>query len=94
MFKHKHTMTIKTITITEEAYGCIKSLKNDNESFSELFKRLGKRQMKVKDIVGALGHSEEEARAFQERVKSIREQMGRDMEERIQDVHNRFKRTH
>lgn len=43
MFKHKHTMSTKTITITEEAYRDIKSLKHGDESFSELFKRLKKK---------------------------------------------------
>ncbi len=42
MFKHKHDMALKTLTITREAYDEINSLKKNNESFSELFKRLKK----------------------------------------------------
>lgn len=42
MFKHKHDMALKTLTITKEAYNEINSLKKNNESFSELFKRIKK----------------------------------------------------
>ena len=42
MFKHEHDMALKTLTITKEAYNEINSLKKNNESFSELFKRLKK----------------------------------------------------
>ncbi|MBI5393281.1 antitoxin VapB family protein [Candidatus Woesearchaeota archaeon] len=35
-------MALKTLTITKEAYNEINSLKKNNESFSELFKRIKK----------------------------------------------------
>lgn len=42
MFKHKHIMTSKTITVREEAYIALKSLKLKDESFSETILRISK----------------------------------------------------
>ena len=36
MFKHKHTMAVKTITITEEAYEALRRIKERDRSFSEV----------------------------------------------------------
>src|SRR3989338_5981664 len=36
MFKHKHTMVVKTITITEEAYEALRRIKERDRSFSEV----------------------------------------------------------
>ena len=79
-------MKVKTITITEEAYALIKRLKSENESFSELFKRLGSRQATVKDVLGALKHTPEEAKAFAEMVKGIRRELNKDFKRRLKNV--------
>lgn len=93
MCTHKHTcMVTKTITITESAYTAINRLKHDGESFSELFLRLSSKPLLVKDIVGILQHTPEEAREFSERVKKIHEELGKGWEERIADVRARLKR--
>lgn len=86
-------MGFKTITVTDEAYNAIKGLKQENESFSELFKRMGTRQLKVKDILRFAKHTPEEAEEFRKRVLAVRKQMNKDMEERIKRVRAGFERT-
>ncbi|MBI4140804.1 antitoxin VapB family protein [Candidatus Woesearchaeota archaeon] len=85
-------MVVKTITVTEDAYDAMHHLKHEGESFSELFLRLSSKPILVKDIVGILQHTPEEARAFAERVKKIHEELGKGWEERIADVRARLKR--
>lgn len=46
-------MTVKTITITEQAYGSLKSLKGEQESFSDIINRLTKRRS-VLEFAGIL----------------------------------------
>lgn len=75
-------MAIKTITVTEDAYSRIKSLKHPEESFSQLFLRLSGEKKRVKDIVGILGYSGEKAAEMQARLKKRREEISRDMEAR------------
>lgn len=87
-------MTTKTITITEDAYKVVKGMKRENESFSDLFKRLGKKQLRVKDIVGCLKQTPEEAEAFRKRVQQIHEELGKGLQKRIEDVRARFQRSH
>ena len=79
-------MAFKTITITEDAYTLIKRLKHGDESFSDLFKRLGSRQATVKDVLGALKHTPEEARAFADRIKEIRKELNKDFTRRLGKV--------
>lgn len=86
-------MVTKTITITEDAYDSIVRLKHEGESFSELFLRLSSKPLLVKDLVGILRHTPEEAREFADRVKKIHEELGKGWEERIADVRARLKRN-
>lgn len=85
-------MTVKTITITEDAYETIRRLKIDDESFSNLFKRLGERYATFKDIRGVMKHTPDEAKEFAERAKKIREKLGKSMKERVENVRSRYKR--
>ena len=87
-------MVIKTITVTEDAYQTMKRLKGEHESFSELFRRLGNQQLKVRDIAGALKHSPAEAAAFRKRVQEAHAALGKGLQQRVDDVRTRFKRTH
>lgn len=44
-------MAHKTITISEEAYELLKSLKRDNESFTEVIKRIVNQRKRKRDLV-------------------------------------------
>ncbi len=85
-------MVVKTITITEDAYDTIKGMKKPDESFSELFLRIGKKPLTIKDIAGILKHTPEEAAEFRKRFWEYRKSLGEGMEKRIEDVRTRFKR--
>ena len=69
---------VKTITITEEAYERVKAQKMPDESFSELFTRRFPRQLKLRDIMGALssGNTEldtKEAQEWRDRIKKMKD---------------------
>ena len=85
-------MAVKTITITEEAYGIVRSLKSDDESFSELFKRIGRRKTTVGDLAGCLNHSPQEAEDFKRRVLQARKELNQDLLLREKDVRARLQR--
>lgn len=86
-------MPVKTITITEDAYAAITKLKHSGESFSELFKRLGRKQLRIKDILSFVKHTPEEAKEFGERILEVRNKMDKDMEEKIKRVRIGFERV-
>jgi len=87
-------MAVKTITITTEAYEAIKHLKREDESFSQLFVRIAKKPVTLKDIAGILKHTPQEADAFRKRVLLARKELGEGMDKRIEDVRTRLKRYH
>ncbi len=80
-------MAIKTITITENAYESIKKLKDADESFSKLFLRLSKRKIKVKDLLGAVKISDEDAKAMKRRVAEHKKKTSEDILERRKNVY-------
>lgn len=62
-------MATKTLTITEDAYERLASLKTEDESFSEVINRVtGK--VSLLSIAGIL--TEDEADALEKRIKEIR----------------------
>ncbi|MBD3361357.1 hypothetical protein GF358_01040 [Candidatus Woesearchaeota archaeon] len=83
MFKHKHNMAIKTITVTEDAYESIKRLKNTDESFSQFFLRISREKMTVKDLAGAIKLSDNEYAALKKHTKELRKKASTDMKERL-----------
>ncbi len=85
-------MTVKTITVTEAAYECIKRLKSEKESFSDLFLRLGSTEITAKDVRGILKLSPEEVEEFRKRVRQVHERVGEGFHKRIKDVRARFER--
>lgn len=87
-------MTIKTITITQDAYDAAKRLKREDESFSDLFLRLGARALTLKDIKGVLHHSSAEALAFRKRVQEERHVLSQNLTQREDYVRTRLKRAH
>ena len=54
-------MGVKTITVTEEAYRMLAKEKKEDESFSEVIKRLTKERGKLSDSLGAWKMTDEEA---------------------------------
>ncbi len=54
-------MAVKTITVTEEAYRVLAREKKEDESFSEVIKRLARSRGKLSDSLGAWKMSDEEA---------------------------------
>jgi predicted CopG family antitoxin len=67
-------MTIKTLTITEDAYTRLAAEKEDGESFSDVIRRItGKRSLL--DLVGIL--SEKEAAELERAVRKTRREMDR-----------------
>ncbi len=81
-------MTVKTITVTEDAYEALKSKKEPNESFSEAILRITKRRP-LSEFYGILkGESGEEfekaimerrkahTKSHLERIERIRKELG------------------
>ena len=62
-------MAVKTVTITEEAYSRLSSMKAGGESFSETILRLGGKR-KLSEFVGIL--SEESADEIEKSIKEMR----------------------
>ncbi len=87
-------MVTKTLTVTENAYDAIKRLKQGDESFSDLFLRLGRRYVTVKEVAGILKDTPKEAAEFRNRMRQIREELGEGLNKRIDDVRTRFQRSH
>ena len=86
-------MVVKTITVTEEAYNSIARLKKTDESFSELFKRVGGVHSTAREIFGIMKLSPEESLKFRKNVISIRKELGEGLDRRMKDVRARFKRS-
>ncbi|GEM_PF-3906424 len=78
-------MTVKTITVTEEAYLKIKSMKMPYESFSDLFSRLSKERNPLWRIVGML--PKEGIEEDRKRIREMKERGKRELEAR----HARFR---
>lgn len=70
-------MAVKTITITEDAYSILKGMKRENESFSDVIKRVGSEKRSIFDFVGLLDDSEGSAEELQEKVKEVRRKVSK-----------------
>jgi len=80
MFKH---MVVKTITIKQDAYDILSSMKRPDESFSDLIMRVGgDRKVTAKELFGRLNDSGSELKKMRLRLKEQREKMDKEMEER------------
>lgn len=62
-------MGVKTITVTEEAYRMLANEKKQDESFSEVIKRLTKERGKLSDSLGTWKMTDEEAQEFSSSLK-------------------------
>lgn len=91
MFKHKHTMTVKTITITEEAYDALKNLKTESESFSEGILRVSdERRGNLAQFLGILKHRSKELNAMKERIRKRRMEIDKEARERSRKIRERL----
>jgi len=67
-------MTIKSLTITEEAYTALKTIKHGDESFSEVIVRISKEKIGLTaKFFGALKINEKEAKEIEHNFKRRRE---------------------
>jgi len=80
-------MTVKTITITENAYNMLKGMKHGDESFSEVIARIGSEKKSIVDFLGLLKDSGESVEEMQKRVKETRKRIS----ESIRKRHDRFR---
>lgn len=92
MFKFKHN-GIQDNYSNGRAYNAIKHLKQHDESFSELFKKIGSRQLKVKDLLGAVKHTRKESQEFAKRIQEYRKEFDKSYEEKIKRVRAGLKRS-
>lgn len=84
MFKHKETMGFKTITIKDEVYRDLLKLKRKDESFSELFERLTKREKPdLMRFAGAWKMSDDEWKRIEKTLKERRRSADESFEERV-----------
>lgn len=72
---------VKTITVTDEAYGILKKMKGENDSFSKVIIKVAReRKTDLSRFLGIL--SKRDADDARKRVKNIREKLSKDIESR------------
>ena len=77
MFKH---MAVKTITIKEDAYNVLSSMKRPDESFSELILRIGsEKPVTAKDLFGKSRLPKKELEALRKNAREARERFNKGM---------------
>ncbi|MBI2580290.1 antitoxin VapB family protein [Candidatus Woesearchaeota archaeon] len=80
-------MATKTITVTENAYEAVKSLKERSESFSELFLRITKRKP-LSSFFGVLG--KESGEKLELAVKELRKKRNKAHQLRLKRIVEAF----
>lgn len=81
-------MTVKTITVTEEAYTALKSWKTPEESFSKAILRITRRRS-LREFAGIL--SEESADRLETAVKDFRRRRTESHRKRLAMITDAFK---
>ncbi|HLD05526.1 MAG TPA: antitoxin VapB family protein [Candidatus Nanoarchaeia archaeon] len=80
-------MAVKTVTITEDAYGVLKSWKQPGESFSETLLRVGKKRS-LRDFFGIL--SKEAGDEMEQIIKERRKRHTEEHEKRVAKIVEAF----
>lgn len=76
-------MTIKSLTITEDAYEALKMLKYGNESFSEVILRMSKEKVGLSaKFCGAVKITREAERDWRVSIRKRREELNKEFEKR------------
>ena len=87
MFKHKHNMGFKTLTIKDKVYGKLMKVKHKEESFSEFLDKLVETSSKKVDIMKFAGAwnkmSDEEFKKMKKAIVGFRESANKNFEERM-----------
>lgn len=81
-------MAVKTITVTEDAYEALKSLKASQESFSETILRVAKRKP-LSDFFGVL--SKESGERLEKTVYELRKRRNEVHRERMKRIIKSFR---
>jgi len=76
-------MVVKTITITKSSYDALKSLKGENESFSDVISRVSKRRH-LSDFFGVL--SKESGDALERSVVKFRKRHTEEHRRRVAQI--------
>ena len=76
-------MVIKSLTITEEAYNVLKSIKHGDESFSKAIIRIGKRvPVNIEKYIGIIKRSDDEVKEWKSEIKSRRKEIDFEFKEK------------
>ncbi len=79
----KYSMTIKSLTITEEAYEALKRLKHGNESFSDVILRMSKEKIGlVAKYYGVLKSNDEEYKEFKNKIEKRKFEINKEFKDR------------
>lgn len=84
-------MTIKSLTITEEAYTTLRALKFGDESFSEVILRIGSENVgAAAKFFGVLRDKPQEVEEMRHRIKEHRARVEKDFAERQKKIRRRL----
>ena len=72
-------MAVKTITIKEDAYNVLASMKKSDESFSDLILRMNNKKCTAKDLFGKLKISDADFAELKKHTCAIRKNIGTSM---------------
>lgn len=87
MFKHKHNMRFKTLTIKDAVYRELLKVKNREESFSNLFSRMikeGKSKPDLMKFAGAWKITKGEYKDVKASVADYRKSFNKSFKERLE----------
>lgn len=80
-------MTVKTLTVTEEAYNILKAAKGPQDSFSDTIVRIGNRKP-ISEFFGAL--KGEQGERFEKAIMDARKRRNSAHRKRIASIVNAF----